>query len=109
MYKDEDIFGSLFDSSGRDDKEVEKLKNEVLEECWKNLNKKPELILDNFIIYVTKEHTYIIPPEGMSRIKFLDYLIQHFEAKEEFERCSHLLKIRKKISANINKQFKFKT
>lgn len=93
----EDIFISIL---GEENPE---LKKEVIEECWEFLKKDPELILDNFIIYVTRKHTYIIPPEGIGRIGFLEYLIDYFEAQERYERCAHLLKIKDKILGNINK------
>src|SRR3972149_11262866 len=102
MGKTLDFLDPLF-SNEKTPAEKNILKEEIINECWKYLDRDPELILDNFIIYVTKEQTYIVPPTGTSRVKLLEYMISFFEAREEFEKCAHLVKIKEKILGNIKK------
>ena len=102
MGQNEDLLDPLFDGE-KPQQEKNILKEQIMMECWKYLYRDPELILDNFIIYVTSEQTYILPPTGNSRIKFLEYMITFFELREEFEKCAHLVKIKEKILSNIKK------
>jgi hypothetical protein len=100
--ENQDFLDPLF-GADKTPEQKKKLLKEVMNESWNNLNKDVELILDNFIIYVTKDQTYIVPPEGTSRVKYLDFMIEFFQNKEEFEKCAHLLKVKNKILANIKK------
>ncbi len=98
----DDIFDSVFEDNNPEEKD--QIKQFIIDECWKYFDRDPELVLDNFIIYVVRPtYTYILPPQGMSRLELLDYLIEHFENKESFEKCGHLLNIKNKILRNINK------
>ena len=102
MGQSDDLLDPLFDG----DKTLQEkniLKEEIMLECWKYLNRDPELILDNFIIYVSSDQTYVLPPTGNSRMKFLEYMITFFEIREEFEKCGHLVKIKEKILSNVKK------